>query len=215
MSTLKHIFLRTAALMTAAMFFGFLIFASLTTRPAVSAKPRAEAIVALTGGTRRIRAAGKLLQAKQADRLLISGVNRVVSRAHLRKLLDIDEDLFACCVDIGYAAQNTRGNAIETRQWARKHEFKSLIVVTSSYHMPRSLNELGNLLPAVDLFAHPVVPERFRNSPWWLDRKNVTLLGAEYLKYLPSAAQFGIGRLIDTPQPTKSKPAVHRAVAIQ
>ena len=218
MVTWKHIIIRVAALLVAAVMLGFLAFANATTRPVTAVAPRASAIVALTGGAQRIRAAGRLLQNKQAGRLLISGVNRVVSRAKLQRMLAIDSELFACCVDIDYAAQNTRGNAVETRKWAIKHEFDSLIVVTSSYHMPRSLAELSHLLPAVDLVAYPVVPDRFQKSPWWLRWENVQLLGAEYLKYLPSAAQYGLGRIMETPGQGKSQgqpAAVQRAVAIQ
>lgn len=214
MVTWKHIIVRVAALFVAAVMLGFLMFANATTRPVTVAAPRASAIVALTGGAQRIRAAGRLLQNRQAGRLLISGVNRVVSRAKLRRMLAIDSELFDCCVDIDYAAQNTRGNAVETRKWATKHEFDSLIVVTSSYHMPRSLTELSHLLPAVDLVAYPVVPDRFQGKPWWLHRENVLLLGAEYLKYLPSAAQYALGRIMETPR--QSQPAdVQKAVAIQ
>lgn len=201
-------------MIVAAALLGFLIFANATTRTSIDASPRAAAIVALTGGTQRIRVAGRLLKNRQAGRLLISGVNRVVSRVELRRLLAIDSELFSCCVDIDYAAQNTRGNAVETRKWAKQHEFDSLIVVTSSYHMPRSLTELGHLLPAVDLVAHPVVPRRFRDAPWWLDHENVLLLGAEYLKFLPSAAQYGLGRLMGAPKPKKDA-VIQKAVAIQ
>ena len=116
MVTWKHIVAGGAALTVAAVILGFLMFANATTRPTVGAMPRAAAIVVLTGGAQRIGVAGRLLQNRQAGRLLISGVNRVVSRAKLRRLLGIDADLFTCCVDIDYAAQNTRGNAIETRR---------------------------------------------------------------------------------------------------
>lgn len=214
MFTWKQIMAWMAALAGAAVLLGFLVFANSTTREPSGAAPRAAAIVALTGGGQRIRVAGRLLRDRQAGRLLISGVNRIVSRAQLRRLLDIDTDLFSCCVDVDYAAQNTRGNAIETRKWAEKHEFDSLIVVTSSYHMPRSLTELGHLLPGVDLVAYPVVPDRLRVAPWWLSRQNVLLLGSEYLKFLPSAAQYGIGRLLDTPR-RKEDTIIQKAVAIQ
>ena len=217
MRTTIDTLLGMAGLILAAVVFGFLLFAHATTTTTNQVASRAEAIVVLTGGAQRVRIAGQLLQARQARRLLISGVNRVVKRAEVRRMLGVDSKLFHCCVDIDYAAQNTRGNAIETRKWARNHEFKSIIVVTSSYHMPRSLTELGHLLPAVDLIAHPVVPERLKQSPWWLDRQNVMLLGSEYLKYLPSAAQFGIGRLTRRPEPAGGQPkqVYDKAVAIQ
>ena len=216
MRSWQDIICYSAALVTAAAVFGFFLFANHTTRAAVNLPGKADAIVALTGGAQRIRAAGDLLEAKLAKRLLISGVNRVVKRAKLQGLLGIDDALFECCVDVDYAAQNTRGNAMETRKWTDKHRFERLIVVTSSYHMPRSLTELGRALPAIDLVAYPVVPERFTRMTWWLDRQSILLLGAEYLKYLPSAAHFRIGRLLDTPAPAKSdQPIVQRAVVVQ
>jgi len=215
MTSWRNILGGLGALAIAGVIFGFLLFANYTTREAAKPPPRAQAIVALTGGTQRIKAAGDLLKARFAKRLLISGVNRVVKRSKLQGLLGIDAQLFECCVDVDYAAQNTRGNANETRKWAQKHQFESLIVVTSSYHMPRSLAELGRALPAVDLVAYPVIPQRFRQLPWWLDRQSVMLLGAEYLKYLPSATQHQIGLLLDTPKSVSQEPVVHRAVAIQ
>lgn len=204
------------AVASASLLFGFLLFASLTTSVAVRSNAQADAIVALTGGAQRIRAAGGLLEAGHARRLLISGVNRKVSHQELRHLLGIDRKLFECCVDVDVAAQNTRGNAIETRKWMKKHGFESLIVVTSSYHMPRSLTELGYLLPAVDLVSYPVVSDRLRDPPWWLDRESALLLGIEYLKYLPSAAQFGLGRAIKiSSKADQHSDAVQKAVAIQ
>jgi len=216
MRSWQNIVCYTAALTMAAVVFGFLLFANHITRVDGKAPPRVDAIVVLTGGAQRIKAAGDLLEARLARRLLISGVNRVVKRSKLQRLLGVDAELFKCCVDVDYAAQNTRGNAIETRKWALKHQFESLIVVTSSYHMPRSLMELGRAMPAVDLVAYPVTPARFTRVAWWLDRQNFMLLGAEYLKYLPSAAHFRIGRLLDTPKSANpNDPVMHRAVAIQ
>ena len=159
-------------------------------QPSRTAAARADGIVALTGGGQRLAAAGRLLQAQQARRLLISGVNRVVSRAELRRLLDIDNELFACCVDVGYAAQNTRGNAVETRKWALRHRFESLIVVTASYHMPRSLLELGRAMPDVVLHPHPVLPQQFREAPWWLQAASTKLLISEYIKLLPTVLRY-------------------------
>lgn len=225
----RRIFAASTGVAAAALMFGFMVFANATaTRHGSAATeprmPRAEAIVALTGGAQRIRAAGTLFKEGHAGRLLITGVNRVVSRAKLRRMLNVDEKTFACCVDIDHAAQNTRGNAIETRKWADRHQFQSLIVVTSSYHMPRSMTELGRMLPAVDLKAHPVMLRRFNETPWWLNRENVLLLGSEYLKYLPSAAQYAVGRVLRTPKPRLERQRRHeryqraiaqKAVAVQ
>ena len=73
----------------------------------------------------------------------------------------------ACCVDLDYSAQNTLGNAVETRRWAMDRGLHSLIVVTSSYHMPRAMAELANQLPDVALIPYPVVSDKLRIEPWW------------------------------------------------
>ena len=76
--------------------------------------------------------------------------------------------MFKCCVDIGYAAHDTTGNAEETKAWASANGFSRLIIVTSSYHMPRSLVELGRAMPATTLVPYPVVSRNFRTERWWL-----------------------------------------------
>ena len=50
-----------------------------------------------------------------ASRLLISGVNRMTTREDLYRKSGLTPALFACCVDIGYDAHDTSGNAEETK----------------------------------------------------------------------------------------------------
>ena len=75
------------------------------------------------------------------------------------------ERWFACCVDLDHLALNTIGNAIETKRWAREQRAKSLIVVTSDFHMPRALAEIAHQLPDVALVPFPVVSDRVRDDP--------------------------------------------------
>ena len=203
-------------LMVAVLVFGFLVFAAVTTRPGQTDVPSADGIVVLTGGPQRIAEAGRLLRENIGRRLLISGVNRVVKRNELRRLVKVSPASFQCCIDIGYAAQNTRGNAIETRNWARKHRFKRLIVVTASFHMPRSLTELASVMPAVDLIPYPILTARFRKGPWWLDGTAILKLASEYLKFLPSAANYALARMQDRlPNGEQNTLPMRRAVAPQ
>jgi uncharacterized SAM-binding protein YcdF (DUF218 family) len=79
---------------------------------------------------------------------------------------------------------NTLGNAIETRRWTDSRGFHSLIVVTSSYHMPRALAELGHQLPGIALIPYPVVSDRLRGDAWWASSTRMRLIFFEYLKYV-------------------------------
>jgi uncharacterized SAM-binding protein YcdF (DUF218 family) len=190
MGRLTRIVLGLGALGLAILFAGFFVFASFATRPVQTAQRTADGIVVLTGGEHRLRTAGGLMRDRRAPRLLISGANRIATRADLRRLTGLPTKTFDCCVDIGYEARNTRGNAAETADWVRERGYKRLIVVTSSYHMPRSLAELSRRMPGVELYAHPVRAKKERREPWWLDFQSTRTLIAEYVKFVPAAGWY-------------------------
>ena len=184
------------AAIIAIFILGFFYFATLTLREKPDELAKADAIVVLTGGSERLRTAGALFRQGKADYLLVSGVNRKNNKAKVQKLVGITGRKFNCCVKVGYFAQNTRGNAIEARNWLRQHNFKTLIVVTAGYHMPRSLAELALAMPDVKLIPYAVVPGQFRNTPWWLHSTNARILAQEYIKFLPIAAHLTVDRIL-------------------
>ena len=191
----KAVLIGTAGAGLALFVFGFMLFAAIATRGS-SDKPRiADGIVVLTGGESRIAEAARLLETGRARRLLISGVNRRNSREDLRRLLHLQPQLFDCCVDVGYDALDTYGNADEARAWANQWHFASLIIVTASYHMPRSLAELALAMPEARLIAHAVVPRQLQGMPWWLRLAAARTLVAEYIKFLPAVTRLAVSRL--------------------
>lgn len=201
----------TVAAACLAMFvFGFALFAATVMRDSVPAEGNADGIVVLTGGDFRILEGARLLQQGRATRMLISGVDAKTSRDDLIKLSGLAVPTFDCCVDLGYFAQNTVGNAEETRSWAESRKLRRLIVVTSSYHMPRSLAELSIALPGIELIPAPVVPRKFRNRAWWLHAGAARIMLSEYVKYLPVAAKLQTMRYVRpwvTPTIAADRPA--------
>ncbi|ESR23906.1 YdcF family protein [Lutibaculum baratangense] len=174
---------------------GFASFVSTVTDLQKPALPeRADAIVALTGGAARISDALRLLDEGRATRLLISGVNPDTTQDELKRVEPHRDQLFGCCVDLGYSALNTAGNAEETRNWTRDRGYRSLIVVTSAYHLPRSLTEIRRELPDVWLIPYPVVTDHLQLSRWWRDPKATRLLVSEYAKYLLAVTKLRFGR---------------------
>jgi uncharacterized SAM-binding protein YcdF (DUF218 family) len=174
---------------------GFVVFAARIANYAPALDDRADAIVALTGGEHRLLEAARLLAEGRGSRLLVSGVNRITTREDLKRKSGLSDKQFER-VDIGYAAHDTSGNAEETKRWAAERRFTRLIIVTSSYHMPRSLIELGRAMPGVALLPHPVVSPKLKTERWWLHATTARLYFTEYLKFLPSAARYGMARLL-------------------
>jgi uncharacterized SAM-binding protein YcdF (DUF218 family) len=150
----------------------------------------ADGIVVLTGGSSRIADAIELLSAGRGRRLLITGVNRTTTGQEIARLQPANAWMIACCVDLDYSAVNTVGNAVETRRWAGRRGIRSLIVVTSNYHMPRAMAELSRQLPDVALIPFPVISEHVRANRWWTSAPTARLLLSEYLKYIAAQVRM-------------------------
>jgi uncharacterized SAM-binding protein YcdF (DUF218 family) len=169
---------------------GFVAFADMVVRAAPPADPRADGIVVLTGGTARIDGALALLAEGRAERLLISGVNPSVGRDTIARMVgDELRPQIDCCVDIDHA-RDTIENASSTGRWAQALKFSSLIVVTSGYHMPRSMAELSDAMPGMELISFPVANPDFDLSGWWRDPAAFSLLAREYGKFLAAEARL-------------------------
>lgn len=155
--------------------------------PAALPKP-ADGIVALTGANsnERIGAAVDLLSSGYGKRVLVSGVNREATREDIRNVTGAVKRLYDCCVDLGFTAADTVGNARETADWARTMRFKSLIIVTADYHMPRAMLELKAVLKpqGVRLQAYPVATGSLNARRWWRTPSGARLMVVEYSKYL-------------------------------
>ncbi|EJF76393.1 hypothetical protein ME7_00937 [Bartonella birtlesii LL-WM9] len=136
---------------------GFIIFSEKTERlQPPNPLPKADAIIVLTGGENRIETGLNLLRKKLGSRLLISGVNTTTNLKSFMHSTYITPQLFTCCVDIGYKATNTKGNAQESAIWIKKHHYKTVYIVTHDYHMWRSIRELKHLMPNINFIAYPV-----------------------------------------------------------
>ncbi len=163
---------------------GLILYADAIPSEREKNKPLADAIAVLTGGSGRLEAGLKLLSVKRAKKLFISGVHKGVDVKRLLTLYQKAPINSECCVEIGDDAINTAGNATETAIWFRKRKYKSLIIVTSNYHMPRSFLEFSYAMPDVKLIAYPVFPKNFKRERWWAWPGTTGLLMREYTKYL-------------------------------
>ena len=184
-------FLTFIAIVALIWLVGLFAFADRVRSYTPAAEPaRADAIVALTGpSAERVNAAIRLLEQDKGQRVLISGVNREVRRQELRALTPGSNKLFNCCVDLGFEAEDTIGNAQEIAAWADAKGYDSVIVVTSDYHMPRALTEIRAAAPDLALTPYAVETPSLDDSRWWRAAVTARRMTLEYMKYLAARHQ--------------------------
>jgi len=209
---------RTVAAVVAAVGIGFFVaavgfvgFLSQLRGAEIKPERKADGIVVLTGGSSRVSDAVELLAGGYGRRLLISGVHPTNDASDISRSLPEARSFINCCVDLDYSAINTRSNAAQTRRWAGERGFKSLIVVTSNYHMPRAIVELSHAMPSIDLIPYAVVGEKWRDEPWWTSAPTLRLLLSEYAKYVAAEmrlrlADLGLDLAPEVEPPTGSVP---------
>ena len=163
---------------------GFFWFAQQIPQAVADLESDTDAIVVLTGGSLRVQSGLSLLAAGKAKKLFISGVYHGTDVAALLRISHQSPEHVACCIVLGHEADNTLGNALETAQWMHQEGFRSLRLVTASYHMPRSMLEFSRAMPEVRIVAHPVFPERDHADRWWTSPRAFAHVLAEYHKYL-------------------------------
>lgn len=172
---------------------GFLIYLAVTImwQGDKASVEKADAIIVLTGGKGRIETAFDLLLDDKAERLLITGVNNETTLADIIDIQTLPAQSLNqlkshCCITLDYAADTTEANAREANEWVTRHNVKTVILVTASYHMPRAALLFDRALRDnnTDIKLFPVRDERraelAASKDYWL------LIGREYTKYLGS-----------------------------
>jgi uncharacterized SAM-binding protein YcdF (DUF218 family) len=141
-----------------------------------------KAIVVLTGGSRRLEEGFQLLERKMGSALFISGVNPVVTKKDLKKILDTNTSnkkniLFDCCVYYEKKSKNTQSNSIEANKWLTENDYNEIFLVTSTSHMPRSIYEFKKNAPKIIIYPWNIAE---KEKTTFNNLKKITI---EYLKF--------------------------------
>ena len=150
-TAVSHLALLAGVAIGVFLLSGFIRFSTLVAQYDELVAPSADGIVVLTGDNDRIDTGLHLLQQGFAKRVLISGVNPGTSKNAIIRQFASHGEYFSCCVELDRIAKDTLQNSVETAKWVRRHNIKSLVVVTSDYHMPRALLEMSNAMAKIEL----------------------------------------------------------------
>lgn len=165
---------------------GFIVFATSLPTGVTDPDRNTDAIVVLTGGSMRLETGLQLLEAERAEKLFVSGVHRGIDAAELIRVSLQNPSRADCCLVLGYEANDTVGNALETADWMSREGYRTLRLVTADYHMPRSMVEFQAAMPGVELIPHPVFPDHVKSNAWYRYPGTALLLAGEYTKTLLS-----------------------------
>lgn len=146
-----------------------------------------DAIIVLTGGSGRIRTGLEILSQGRVQKMFISGVGKDADKNSLLvtsgKLPDNIDSLIDK-IELGRDATNTKGNAIESKKWIKSNNIKNIILVTSDFHLLRSLYQFKKTIPDVNIIPSAVATPQINKQYWWKDFYSFYLLGKEYNKYI-------------------------------
>ena len=140
-----------------------------------------DAIVVLTGGRGRVDEGVKLFKGGKGEHLFLIGVDPLVKKADL--YAEKSGERSGDEVYLEKASRNTLENAIFARELMQKNNVRSMLLITSRYHMKRSLLIFRSILPKdIAIYPHPVA---IKNStePWWSHGGSFRLLFSEFYKY--------------------------------
>ncbi|MBI5047581.1 MAG: YdcF family protein [Deltaproteobacteria bacterium] len=149
---------------------------------------KADAIVVLTGGRGRLDNGLELFQEGMAAYLIIAGVDKDASfesiffkRAGHPSKRQIWLDTKRVILEKN--STSTYENAEEIKKIIEIMNIKSIILITSFYHMKRASYIFRRILPAeVDIHLYPISTPNFDERRWWRGRGPI-LLAVEFLKF--------------------------------
>jgi len=156
-------------------------------------------IVILTGGTNRIKDGFDIInkfdkKSKYTIKILVSGTGKGFTKLSLQNMLspDFDLKLIKCCVELDAISQNTYSNAKQTLKWSTKNNIKEFILITSNYHMPRSILEFKNKMPNIRILTYPIKPRKHEINNWLNSFETFSLIFYEFCKFIISNIRINI-----------------------
>ena len=149
---------------------------------------KADAIVVLAGGKGRVDEGVRLYRERKAVHLFLIGVDPAVRKSDLYR--QHSGDPTSDGVVIEKLSRNTLENAIFGRDVIMRREVRSILLITSRYHMKRATILFRNALPRdLAIYPYPVDTKNLKED-WWSHAGSFRLLFTEFYKYCMFRAFF-------------------------
>ncbi len=118
---------------------------------------KTDGLVIFTGGSKRIDTALALVADGYSKPVLISGVNPQVTKEFLLSGLSKENQRL---ITLDYQSKSTKDNVNATNEWVKKLKLKSVGLITSFYHIPRSMLYWKRSGQYTNVSLYPVFPEK-------------------------------------------------------
>ncbi len=179
---MRKLALYISSLLILFLIIGFVIFLKRIQYKQVNFHYQTDGIAVLTGGKGRISLGLDLFNKNKNLKLIISGVDKKVSDKSI-----IPYDLKnKGSITIDKESRSTYQNAKIINKWASKYKLQNVSIITSYYHMPRSMMLIQSLTPTINFYAYPV-EKKISNKISFRDKiLYYFFLTEEYIKYLVS-----------------------------
>ena len=164
------------------LIYGFIIFLKKINDNQVSFNYQTDGIAVLTGGKGRINLGLELFKKNRNLRLIISGVDKKVSN----KAIIPNNFNNKSSITIDKASESTYENAKIINEWTSKYKLRNVTIITSYYHMPRSMMLIQSLTPTINFYAYPVEKKISNKVSLKENILYYFFLTEEYIKYLLS-----------------------------
>ena len=150
-----------------------------------------DAIVVLTGGKGRAEEGLSLLRQGKAGLLILSGVNEDADAGSIFFYSRLSAEESESIV-LDKRSRSTYENAAEVSGMIRERGIRSIVLITSGYHMKRADFIFRHVVsPDVNIYNYVAPTPNFDVNRWWAGG-SLALVMVEFLKYLWYCFSLGI-----------------------
>jgi len=159
---------------------------------------RSDAIVVISGdeALARYRDGVRLYRAGWAPRLIFSGAtwDGTHSNAEVMRALALEDGVPDSAILVDPQADDTYGNAVNTRDLMMAHGLKSAILVTSPYHLQRATLTFRGVFEGtgIRVIGRSAPDGAWRKTNWWMqpDTRSLTVRELEKLGYVTLTGRY-------------------------